>query len=327
MTTAPLTPPPGRRKLGRRGLGRGGRGRASLLKPATVAILAMLALAYAAIGLFADLDLTFIARHPYFVLIGLAGASVANSTGVGGGVVFVPAFRLLEQSGALTLDAAGIVGTSFVIQCFGMTVGALTWLNRIYQTAPPDTGVDERGFWRIVLIVMACCAPTLWATQAAARPDPLFLFLAFKSFSIVLGLTLLATTWTIHFDAPERRALEPVDFWALGVIGAAGGVATALFSVGVGELLALYLFIRHFPMNTSVGTAVACSALTVILGAPYTIIAHDLAWEVVALAAPGVVAGGFLARRIAHFLGVRLLKTFAALWIIGSSAALILAGG
>ena len=52
-----------------------------------------------------------------FVLLGLAGAIFANSTGAGGGVIFVPIFNQLQ------LSSDQIVATSFAIQCFGMVAG------------------------------------------------------------------------------------------------------------------------------------------------------------------------------------------------------------
>ena len=60
-----------------------------------------------------------------------------------------------------------------------------------------------------------------------------------------------------------------------------------------------------------------------IAGAPFHILTTDIPWEVVLLAVPGAMIGGFFARRFAYFLGPKLLKTFAAVWIIGSSAYLI----
>mgnify|MGYP001800979368 CR=1 FL=1 len=72
----------------------------------------------------------------FFFPVGIMGAIIANATGTGGGVVFVPIFTAL-QDGTIpipdavlqiaTLKPEESVAVSFTIQCFGMSVGALTW--------------------------------------------------------------------------------------------------------------------------------------------------------------------------------------------------------
>ena len=57
-----------------------------------------------------------------FFFLGIGGAIAANSTGAGGGVVFVPSFDAL----GMAIDE--VIATSFAIQCFGMSVGSISWL-------------------------------------------------------------------------------------------------------------------------------------------------------------------------------------------------------
>ena len=289
-------------------------------------VAAVLATGYGAIWVWGDLTLSVMREIWVFVFIGVGGAVVANSTGVGGGVVFIPAFNIVRDQGVIALDMAQIVGISFLIQCFGMSVGSLTWIRKIYSSdnGRPATGIEPAEFWKLIAVVLAFTVPMLWLSQTLLQFQPREILLAFKGFSITLGLALLVTTWTVNRSRPERDHLSRNDIFVLAVIGLAGGVVTAVFSVGVGELMALYLFIRHYPLNTCVATAVITSAVTVIMGAPHHILATNIPWEVVALAVPGAMLGGFLARRFAHFLGARILKTFAALWIVGSSLYLIL---
>jgi uncharacterized membrane protein YfcA len=103
-----------------------------------------------------------------------------------------------------------------------------------------------------------------------------------------------------------------------------GGFLTALFSVGIGELVAIYLFLRHYPLNTCTATAVIISSMTVLIGLPYHVEKGTVPWEVVALAAPGALLGGFLARRIAHWLGANRLKSVDGAWIVLSALYLII---
>ena len=69
--------------------------------------------------------LNLVSDYGYFILLGVVGAIVANSTGAGGGIIFIPFFT------ALGLGVNESLGTSIVIQCFGMTAGAISWLRQV----------------------------------------------------------------------------------------------------------------------------------------------------------------------------------------------------
>lgn len=293
-------------------------GRAAILVPTA------LGCAYLCIWLFGTLDLDLMGRMLFLPGIGMLGAIIANTSGTGGGVVFIPVFNALRHEGILDLTREQIVAASFLIQCFGMTMGALTWTRRIYGTQNPATGVPERDFWRIVGGVCLLSIPVMLLTQRYTDFDPAQVLVGFKLFSILLGSALVLTTWTVNRTLPERTRLARLDVWVLAGLAALGGFVTALFSVGVGEFIALYLFIRHYPLNTCTATAVIISALHVQTGALYNIEHGLVPWEVVALAAPGALLGGYLAPRIAHWLGSQRLKTLDGGWIVLSSVYLIL---
>lgn len=294
---------------------------ASGLRVLIGAALAALGSAYVALWLIGVPDLARLGAFWSFSGIGLLGALIANSTGVGGGVVFVPAFSMLRETGVMDLSPSQTVGVSFAIQCFGMSVGSLTWLSRLH--AVPDSASAQTARVRVILICAPLSIAALLFTQIVIQPDPAFAFILFKAFSITLGLTLLAQL--LFSTKREDRAAElaPADLWALGGIGLVGGAATAMFSVGVGELMALYLFLRRFPLEVCVPPAVIVSALSVISGTPYHVGQGHLVVEILIFAAPAVMLGGFLARRLAHALGAHLLKLCAALWIVASSVVLI----
>ena len=57
----------------------------------------------------------------HYIFLGITGAIFANSTGAGGGVIFIPVFN------SLNLTSEQSISTSFAIQCFGMTTGAVAW--------------------------------------------------------------------------------------------------------------------------------------------------------------------------------------------------------
>ncbi|WP_417451211.1 sulfite exporter TauE/SafE family protein [Kordiimonas sp.] len=259
----------------------------------------------------------------FLFLVAVGGATIANATGVGGGVVFLPTFEYLGSTGLVSITAAQIVGMSFIIQCFGMTTGSLNWLGRIYDHRAADTGVQPRAFWRLLGIVMVMALPALLLTQAKLNAPPEAVLLWFKTLSICLGLTLLVTTLVSRQNALPRLEVGVVDYIALAALGLIGGVATAFFSVGVGELVALYLFIRNFPLITAAGVAVMASSLSVLTGVWHHIMGDPQPWGMLIFLALGCTVGGAVARHFAFMLGARRLKIFASLWITLSSAYLM----
>lgn len=294
------------------------------IRAVTIGISTLLALTYASILAFAPYDPEQLAGFWPFGGLGLAGALVANSTGVGGGVVFVPAFALLRETGIVDLPPEQAVGISFAIQCFGMSAGALTWLNRFYRLESVGSEALLRPvLWSVLARVLVTGLPTLLVMQYFIAVDADLAFLLFKLFSIILGAALLMQLAFSRYTGGDRTTLDRIDQIAIPLIGVAGGSATAMFSVGTGELLALYLFLRRFPLDICVSTAVIASSISVLTGLGLHLNAGHLVWEVLIFAAPAVMLGGFLARRLAHWLGAVRLKLATGLWIIGSSAYLL----
>jgi len=287
----------------------------------TLLVIAALAAGYWAIWV-AAADGSFLpaADNWLLLLVGIGGATIANATGVGGGVVFLPTFEFLNSEGLVTILPAQIVAMSFMIQCFGMTTGSITWLNRIYHHKNPETGIPVQSFFTLIGLVLITALPALWWAQRSFTAPPEDVLFWFKALSIGLGLTLLVTTLTDKNTLRERHKAAPVDITALILLGAVGGAATAFFSVGVGELVALYLFIRGFPLVTSAAIAVIVTAVSVLVGVGYHLAAGPLPWELLVFIAPGATLGGYVANRFAYWLGATRLKIFAALWITLSSA-------
>ncbi|MBW4331721.1 sulfite exporter TauE/SafE family protein [Stakelama sp. CBK3Z-3] len=283
----------------------------------------LLALGYAAIWVFAPLDHALLARLWFLPGIGVLGATIANTSGTGGGVVFVPVFNALRDTGVMALDRTQVVAASFLIQCFGMSMGAIRWSAGLHRQPVATRDVSLADFWRVVGVVLAGSLPVMLVTQRVAAFDPHDVLLAFKAFSLSLGAGVVATTWTVNRTRPALRTVTRGDFFMLAAIGLVGGFVTALFSVGVGELVALYLFIRHYPVVLCAGAAVVISSLSCLAGAPFHIANGTVMWEVVALAAPGALIGGYLARPLALWLGAARLKTIDGCWIVASSLYLI----
>ena len=258
--------------------------------------------------------------------VGIVGAIIANTSGTGGGVVFVPVFNALREWSVMDLEPLQIVGVSMCIQSFGMTMGALRWTDRLYHQPAPEalhSLVRPRDFFTVAFAVLALSLPAMLLTQRATSFDQNSVLMAYKAFSILLGLALIAATWTVNLEREEKGRLERADLIVLLLLAVPGGFLTALFSVGIGELVALYLFIRHYPVLLCTGAACLISSISVITGAVWHIDAGTIQWEVVLLAGPGAALGGFLARPIALWLGARRLKTLDGSWIVLSAVYLL----
>ena len=258
--------------------------------------------------------------------IGVIGAIIANTSGTGGGVVFVPVFNALREWAVMDLQPLQVVGVSMGIQSFGMTMGALRWTDRLYHQPVPEplhALVRPRDFFTVAFAVLALSLPAMLLTQRFTAFDQHAVLMGYKAFSVLLGVALIASTWTVNMARPEKARLERFDLVVLLLLAIPGGVLTALFSVGVGELVALYLFIRHYPVLLCTGAACLISSISVILGSIWHLDAGTIQWEVVLLAAPAAALGGFLARPIALWLGARRLKTLDGGWIVLSALYLL----
>ena len=283
---------------------------------------------YLSIVLFATYDPLLIGQLWFLPGIGMLAAVIANTSGTGGGVVFVPVFNALREHGIMTLDPLRVTAASMAIQSFGMTVGGLRWTERLLDqpaavASATEVRVRPRDYALVILAVLALSLPAMWAMQRLTAVDGHLILLGYKGFSIFLGLALIITTWTVNNNRPERARLELVDIAVLLLIAVPGGALTALFSVGVGELVALYLFIRHYPVLLCTGTACVISSVSALVGSIWHIQIGTMPWEIVLLAAPGAVFGAFLARPIALWLGARRLKTLDGTWIVLSAVYLI----
>ena len=282
--------------------------------------------AWLALALVVAFDAELLRNLWFLPGIGVIGAIIANTSGTGGGVVFVPVFNVLRDWSIMDLQPLQIVGVSMAIQSFGMTMGALRWTDQLYHQPEPGAlhaRVAPRDFFAVALAVLVLSLPAMLLTQRLTSFDQHAVLLGYKTFSILLGLALIASTWTVNLARPERERLQRADLAVLLLLAIPGGILTALFSVGVGELVALYLFIRHYPVLLCTGAACLISSISVIAGSLWHIEAGTIQWEVVLLAAPAAVVGGFLARPIALWLGARRLKTLDGAWIVASAAYLL----
>lgn len=243
-----------------------------------------------------------------FSFLGVLGAIFANSTGAGGGVIFIPFFNQLN----FTQEQA--IATSFAIQCFGMTAGAYTWWCH-YKTEKQDLRLWH-GFRRIIVITTIFSIIGLWLVYLGYINNIDNLPYGFSWFSLILGFAILLMAYVLK-PKRERSQISQFDYVMLIAIGLGGGMITAWLSVGVGEILAIYLIVRRFDVTMAVSAAVIVSAFTVWAGIWYhTLIDYQVYDQVLLFACAGAVIGGVLAKWLVTLLSARKLKVFFSVWLL-----------
>ena len=256
-----------------------------------------------------SIPLNDLADYSLFSFLGTLGAIFANSTGAGGGVVFIPMFTQLNFTEQQS------VATSFAIQCFGMTAGAVTWWHH-YKTEKTDLRLWQ-GFKRIISVTSIASIIGLLAVFYTQFNSPTSLHISFSWFSLLLGFFIILTIYLLKGHR-ERSQLHYLDYLCMVVIGLFGGAVTAWLSVGVGELLVIYLLLRRFDISMAVAAAVIVSAITVWVA--ITQVNPDVYWQVVLFAGPGAVLGGIFAKTLVMHLSATKLKLFFACWLLVSGA-------
>ncbi len=265
-------------------------------------------------GSFASID-----QYGGFFLMGIVGAIFASATGAGGGVVFVPFFN------QLSFTSETIVATSFAIQCFGMTAGAISWYQH-YKGLQKSSGLlsQSANDWQHLPKGLLVCVPTsilgiLLAQFALSEYINIVqqgLSLYFGIFSIVLAVAIFGSIFLMDRSASTRHLLV-IDLILLAATGFFGGVITACLSVGVGELVAVYLILRGFNISFAIALAVILSAFTVQSGIYYHLfVSKAVYWQVVIFAGAGAIIGGLIAKHVVFFFSPMKLKMFFATWIL-----------
>ena len=244
-----------------------------------------------------------------YSFLGIIGASFANLSGAGGGIVFIPVFAQLG------LSESQSIATSFGIQYFGMTAGAITWSHHYFKNF--RNSINWQSFPMIVALVSATSITGLWSVYSGGTEPPSSLSNSFSIFSIVLGIALLMQTLLISQPIKTTSKLLIADYLALIAVGYFGGIITAWLSVGVGELLVLYLLMRRFDVTLSIAAAVVVTAITVWSASFEHLWSNQFTvWQIVLFAGPGAIIGGAMAKTLASMFSTRNLKIILGCWVL-----------
>jgi len=248
--------------------------------------------------------------YGFFFALGLVGALVANSTGAGGGVIFIPFFA------AIGFSSIEAVGTSMAIQCFGMTAGAVAWLKKI-QTSPGEFACKLSVIRKMLLVSGPAAMIGVLCGQYLIPKPAIEVGEIFRWFSIVFGCILfIYTLKNRKLVVEETHDLHTPGWVAITLACLVGGVITSWISVGVGEIIALLLFFLGFSPALAVAIGVYTSSLSVLVGIiQHILVLNSISIEVVLFAGQAALIGGYLARHITAKLGSFYLKLFFAGWI------------
>ena len=238
-------------------------------------------LASIALALYSDAPLALAAEHGFLTPISIVAAAIANATAIGGGFLFLPFFLLVYQ-----LSAAESLKLALATQAFGMTSGALGWsrtriVGRALAIAAVASGIGM------------AIGTFLW------RVDALTIKSVFGWVSIGVGVAL----WLeLRFGSGQRETTMSTDApraIAFALACLAGGVLNAWVSIGIGEVVALYLlFVYRIRMDHAIATGVAALAFDSLLGFAFHAGLGGIRWELLAFTAPGVVVGGRLGAKL-----------------------------
>jgi uncharacterized membrane protein YfcA len=259
-----------------------------------------------------------------FLFLGIVGAIFANATGAGGGVVFVPFFN------QLSLSNETIVATSFAIQCCGMTAGALTWFN-YYKALQRLNHIhhSDAAQWQMLIKGLLLMVPFslvgILSAQFLLNEYTVYvqsgLHFYFGVFSIVLAIAIYGSIPLMR-KQQNRRKFTSFDVIMLVLIALIGGVITAWLSVGVGELVAVYLILRGFNVSFAIAIAVILSAFSVQGAIFYHLfISNAIYWQIVIFAGAGAIIGGIVAKHVVLFFSPIKLKIFFGTWVLVMGAA------
>lgn len=258
-----------------------------------------------------------------FLFVGIVGAIFANSTGAGGGVVFVPFFNQIN------MHNSAIIATSFAIQCCGMTAGALTWHHHrqslaIDNNVNTNKALDDGAQWLYVNKGLLITIPfsilgiliAQFGLSEYTQQMQTSLHMAFGVFSILLAISIYGSIPLLKRRKLTKHLL-PIDVLLLGVIAFFGGIITAWLSVGVGELVAVYLILRGFNVTSAIALAVILSAFTVWSAIfHHLFVTQAIYWHVLLFAGAGAIVGGIIAKRVVLYFSVVKLKLFFATWVL-----------
>ena len=253
--------------------------------------LAVIAIAAVVLWLAFEDPLTHAKENALILPIAVVAAAFANATAVGGGFLFIPLFIF-----GYGFTATQALKLSLATQAFGMSSGALGW-SREYILGGP-----------LLLACVGSFAGMLLGTHVLVAPD-MKIKLIFGWVNIAIGLAILVEMTLAprsHRPVIENDSLLKKTVFILTCVG--GGLINAWVSIGIGEVVALYLiFVNRIRVDYAIATGVAALALNSILGLALHARLGGIPWEYLVFSAPGVIIGGRYGAKIGRYFEARMV--------------------
>lgn len=220
------------------------------------------------------------------IIIAFFSAAIANATAVGGGFIFLPLFAFFYD-----LSAIQSLKLALSTQAFGMTSGALSWPRKLI-------------IWPY--FSFACIASSFGMVLGTFfwMPSNGLIHEIFAYASIAIGIVLLVEANQKENNRTESLALETRrQFIGFFLVCLLGGLITAWISIGIGEVVAMWLlFQARHNIASSVATGVAVLAYCSVLGFIFHNFIGGIAWHYLIFTSVGVILGG----RVGAKLGTRI---------------------
>lgn len=215
-----------------------------------------------------------------FIFIGFGGAILGNISAVGGGIIFIPSMMFIFH-----LPPVTALKVALLSQCFGMTSGAIGWLQK--QKIPFDL-----LWFTIPTMILGSSISSL-----LIHPSALLVKLFFGPVSIFLGVITLVLIMKNRTTEADHIVLSRQQKILLSFTSFLGGLITGWVAIGEGELVSALLMLV-FNLSTTISIAIGVFLLAV--NSFYLAIIHQfhlggLPWEIACFTGLGCVFGARLA--------------------------------
>ena len=216
------------------------------------------------------------AKNWPIIVIAFFSAMVANATAVGGGFIFLPLFSFMYD-----LSAIQSLKLALSTQAFGMTSGALSWPRHLI-------------IWRYALFASLASGLGMVLGTFIWQPSNDLIHVYFGYASIVVGIILIVEALQRKSEDNTAYSISSKTEKAIFfMICLGGGLITAWVSIGIGEIVAMWMLFRaRYSIASSVATGVVVLALCSLLGFAFHITLGGIAWEYLAFTSIGVMFGG-----------------------------------
>lgn len=226
------------------------------------------------------------------IFIGTIAGVISSLFGIGGGIIFVPAFNLIMK-----LDLRKSIGTS--LSCIVPTA--------IVSAATHYTHATESFDWEsaIILSIFAIISSQVGA-YIVQRIKLKYLPILYAIFIMVTSFKLLFNTFSIEDN--YYREIPPA--YILAIIGSVTGVIGSLLGLG-GGIVIVGILVSFF--YVSMTTAVTLSLVVIVPSTLSGLVGHiyykNVEWKYTLFTVPTALLSAYLTAYLSHNISPKVLQT------------------